>query len=231
MPSVQYGKTTIKFAVKVKKDLRTHYISVESDKGVILQGPRVPVATANKLILKKAQWIIDKLQRVKVVKAEPITTGSRVPYLGKQYYVEVKFSKRVSTAIATFNHSMFKIVVNPEVKPQAAIRTALEYFYKEKAVEKISPRVEKLSKQTGLTYNKLKYVRMGKRWGSCTADNNIIINTQAIKLPFSLIDYLIVHELSHTKVKDHSKEFYAEVAKHMSDWRKLDERISNGEAF
>ncbi|MFK7979605.1 MAG: M48 family metallopeptidase, partial [Saprospiraceae bacterium] len=64
-----------------------------------------------------------------------------------------------------------------------------------------------------------------KRWGSCTPANNIILNVAAIKLPFSLIDYLIVHELAHTKIKNHSKEFWAEVARHIPKWKTLDAKM------
>ena len=58
------------------------------------------------------------------------------------------------------------------------------------------------------------------------ATNNIILNTEAIKLPYTLIDYLITHELCHIKVKDHSKKFWAELSKHSANWRILDERIN-----
>lgn len=43
--------------------------------------------------------------------------------------------------------------------------------------------------------------------------------------PFSLIDYLIVHELIHTKIKSHSKEFWAEVSKYIGNWKELDEKM------
>ena len=68
-------------------------------------------------------------------------------------------------------------------------------------------------------------MQLEKRWGSCTPSNNIIINIDAIKLPFSLIDYLIVHELTHTKIKSHSKEFWAELSKHIPNWKELDEKM------
>ena len=95
----------------------------------------------------------------------------------------------------------------------------------EKAKDKIAPRVRKWSKLMGLEYNELKFIKLEKRWGSCTPSNNILINIDAFKLPFSLIDYLIVHELVHTKIKNHSKEFWAELSKHIPNWKELDDRM------
>jgi predicted metal-dependent hydrolase len=56
-------------------------------------------------------------------------------------------------------------------------------------------------------------------------ENKIIINSDAIKLPFTLIDYIIVHELAHIKHKSHSKEFDKEVVKFIPDWKYLDEML------
>ncbi|WDP93157.1 MAG: M48 family metallopeptidase [Desulfobacter sp.] len=71
----------------------------------------------------------------------------------------------------------------------------------------------------------VKFRRLTKRWGSCTRDNEIILNYDAVKLPFTLIDYIVVHELVHIKHKDHSKAFYQELAKYMPDWELLEEKL------
>jgi predicted metal-dependent hydrolase len=223
MPSVKYGKQTIHFTVHEQSGLRSHYISVEPGRKVIIKGSRLAPETAQRLILKKAKWIVDKLGKVKGLRNDDIVTGSRIAYLGRQYYAAIKADTRVADARLIFNHSSFKLLVNPGVKREPAIKKAIAAFYKEKAVEKILPRLEKWSKDTGLIYKKAKFMKMGKRWGSCTADNNIVLNPEAIKLPYSMIDYLLVHELCHTMVKDHSKRFWKEVGKHMREWKQYDD--------
>jgi len=125
-----------------------------------------------------------------------------------------------------FTHSKFEILLDPSLPDQgAAINEALQLFYREKAAIKITPRVKKWSKATGLTPAALKFRKLDKRWGSCTADNEIIFNHDAVKLPFTLIDYIVVHELCHIKHKDHSKAFYRELAKYMPDSAVLEERL------
>ena len=55
----------------------------------------------------------------------------------------------------------------------------------------------------------------------------VLVSITVIQLPFSLIDYVLVHELCHTKVKDHSKEFWAELSRHLANWKELDARVSS----
>jgi predicted metal-dependent hydrolase len=139
--------------------------------------------------------------------------------------VELFVNEELESIEIDFTHSQFKVSLPKELNNQSALKEAFKLYYRVKAIAKITSRVKKWSKETGLEYNELKFLELEKRWGSCTASNNIIINTEAIKLPFSLIDYLIVHELTHTKVKSHSKEFWAELSTHIPNWKELDEKM------
>lgn len=226
MPSVRYGTRVIEYAILEKEGLKGHYISVDNVDGVILKGKAVSPQMADKLILKKARWIIEKLQLVRSVAAGDIVTGSRLPYLGRSYYVQVVVNKQIDRVQIEFTWSRFIITINNSSVSQAEIQSALQNFYKQKAIEKIGPRVEKLSQQTGLVYQGLQFRKMNKRWGSCTAANRIILNIEAVKLPYSLIDYVIVHELVHTRVKDHSRAYWSLLGRHMRNWKTLDAKLN-----
>jgi len=225
MRRVQYGNRTIDYTVLVNERLNAHYISVQKGEGVVLKGKAVSDEHAKKLILKKAKWIIDKLDLVKSIGDDDIVTGSRIQYLGRKYYVEVFKNATHDSIHIDFTESKFKVYLPEGKSSQPEIKEAFDSFLREKAKEKITPRVVRWSKETGLQYNELKFMKLDKRWGSCTPSNNIIINIDAVKLPFSLIDYLIVHELVHTKVKNHSKEFWAEVSRYIVNWKELDEKM------
>ena len=227
MPVVYYGDQKIEYTFQENEGLKNHYITVEKGKGVVLKGKPITQSQADKLILKKARWILGKLELVKSIGVGDIVTGTRLPYIGKKYYTEIYRNPEIDKTQVEFNYSKFKIILPSTIENiQSEILVALDNFYRLKAKEKITPRVEKWSEKTGLKYNQLRYQKMEKRWGSCSNQNNILINTEAIKLPYSLIDYLIVHELCHTKVKNHSKDFWAELSKHLSNWKRLDERMS-----
>lgn len=226
MPKVQYGSKTIEYTFLKKESLKAHYISVDREKGVTLKGATLSLAQANQLILKKAKWIVEKLALVESIPVDDLVTGSRIQYLGKKYYVQVFQKNDIKKVSIEFNDSKFKIYQN-SAHTQEHLKIALENFFKEKSIEKIIPRMEKWSKETNLIYKEIKFRKLKKRWGSCTYDNKIILSINAIQLPFSLIDYLIVHELSHIKVKNHSKDFWIEVSKHLSNWEELDRKIKH----
>ena len=69
-------------------------------------------------------------------------------------------------------------------------------------------RVIHLTEKYDFTYRKITIRAMKTRWGSCSVQNNISINVGLIALSDELRDYVILHELVHTKIKNHSKEFW-----------------------
>ncbi|MBP0904953.1 M48 family metallopeptidase [Mariniflexile gromovii] len=225
MPKVQYGDKVIEYTFLPKEGLKSHYISVQKDTGVVLKGSPVPLEKEQAFILKKARWILEKLELVEAIGYDDIVTGSRIPYLGKKYYVEVFVKQGIDEVTIDFTESKFKVKVTNDQNNQDTLQGAFEDFFRAKAQEKILPKVKKWAKKTGLDFKDVKIRKLEKRWGSCTPTNSILINIDAIKLPFSLIDYLIVHELVHTKVKSHSKEFWAELSKHIPNWKELDDKM------
>ena len=225
MPNVKYGDKTIDYSFVKKEGLKSHYISVQKDSGVVLKGSSIPEEKEQALILKKARWILEKLQLVEAIGLDDIVTGSRIQYLGRKYYVQVFINDELESITIDFTESKFKVSTPSSLDNQEELKLAFEDFFRDKATEKIKPRIKKWSKETGLSFNELKIRKLDKRWGSCTPSNNILINIDAIKLPFSLIDYLIVHELVHTKIKNHSKEFWAELSKHIPNWKELDDKM------
>ena len=225
MRKVRYGNRWIEYSIEERQGLKWYYISVERHSGVVLKGIGIKTELAIQVVLKKAKWILDKLNLVRFEKHAEIVTGSRLMYLGKSYYVEVIKDPVINNVVVSFNYSRFKIQLNPDAT-QVDIKAALEIFYKEKAVEKLTQRVQILSDRTSLPYNGLSFRKMARRWGSCTPGNKIIINYDAVKLPYSLINYSVVHELCHTKIKDHSKAFWSLLRKHEPKWKELDSHIS-----
>jgi hypothetical protein len=74
-------------------------------------------------------------------------------------------------------------------------------------------RLNQLAEKHGFIYNRVFVRKQKTRWGSCSAKNNISLNTKLLLLPEKLMDFIILHELVHTRVKNHSKDFWEELLK------------------
>ena len=93
------------------------------------------------------------------------------------------------------------------------------------AKELLRNRLGELAKQYGYTFNRV-FIRQQKtRWGSCSAKNNISLNAKLTSLPKELMDYVILHELVHTRVKNHSKDFWNTLDKYVKNSKKIDKKL------
>ena len=93
------------------------------------------------------------------------------------------------------------------------------------AKRRLSRRLKCLAEKHGFAYNRVFIRNQKTRWGSCSPKNNISLNMKLVRLPDELIDYVILHELAHTRVKNHSKDFWREMYRLVGDARRLDSRL------
>lgn len=90
-----------------------------------------------------------------------------------------------------------------------------------KTRRQLTGRLNSLAIKHGFTFNRLSMRSQRTRWGSCSHNNNISLNVRLVLLPGDLVDYVILHELVHTRIPNHSKGF----------WEELDRHVGNSKVF
>jgi hypothetical protein len=91
----------------------------------------------------------------------------------------------------------------------------LKPIEREKAKAILTERLSYLAGEYGFRYNRVFIKNQKTIWGSCSGKNNINLNMNLIRLPVELRDYVLLHELVHTRIKNHSKKFWAELDKYV----------------
>ena len=88
-------------------------------------------------------------------------------------------------------------------------------------------RIGELAQLHNFVYNRVSIRKQKTRWGSCSTKNNINLNANLLHLPSELIDYVLLHELVHTRVKNHSKDFWDELETVVPNARKVDRKLKD----
>jgi hypothetical protein len=163
------------------------------------------------LIQKKQRWIdknmkfFRQMAKINLQRNQLLLYGNRY-----NYFYDSTFAQKV-----VINHE-FKTILAKRDLLEIAI---LEKWYKDVAKKHLTNRLTELSEKLNFAYKKL-YIRNQKRkWGNCSKNQNISLNWRLIKAPVFVIDYIIVHELIHTVVMNHSHKFWTLLKSHYPDYR------------
>lgn len=143
--------------------------------------------------------------------------------IGKSHSLIIRPSE--SSEIKISRHGQHIVLDLPEHKDMdhpdvvRIVRDAVISALRLEARSYLPKRLSFLSSKLDLTYERVRFSHAGGRWGSCSSKGTISLNIALMKLPFELIDYVIVHELSHTRHMNHSAEFWKLVASADPDYR------------
>lgn len=220
--------------VILKKNSRFKRLSVRMApvKGVWINVPygisyqeAISFAKANKA------WIIENLQKTKSKEKKQTLFTDKTTFRTHYHSLKIK-ADMVMNYSAKLNNGTLEVVypINTDI-----LNPSLQNFIKKSIVETLRreanyylpKRLNELAQKCGFTYTSVSVKNTKSRWGSCTHDNKINLCIHLMRLPKDLCDMVILHELCHTLVKNHSKDFYYLLGQHCSELERKRKEIKN----
>ena len=234
---LEYGNNRIEYSVIRSKRVKTSEITVDDDKVIIRTPFGKPLSEIEKIIEEKASWILKKQQEHKKVIPEIIKPTfeeeSTLPYLGKNYRIRVargggeEETYLDGNKIELVNGEFLIYLSNSEHSSSPKqIKTLYEKWLMRKASMLLEDRVKHYSKELELDRDhhhhrtsQIIIKNQKSRWGSITKGNVINLNVNVLKAPLDVIDYIVLHELCHLKIKEHSHSFWDYLNKFMPNYQ------------
>jgi len=196
---------------------KTISVIVERDRSVIV---RAPLNTSKELIEneinKRKRLIQNKINHNQKYpfdkQTKEFVSGESLLYLGKNYKLYITDDPVDGVVFDS------KFFINKSNQRNA--NKLFKEWYLDSASKIIIPKVKSIAKEIGVKYNSLNILDLKYRWGSCTPKDNIHFNWRLIKAPMNVIEYIIVHELTHLLESNHTPEFWNRVAAQLPNYDK-----------
>jgi predicted metal-dependent hydrolase len=185
----------------------------------------LPYKAGEAFALSKMTWI--KANQIINVSAS-LQSGHAIGKAHRLYLEVEPLARKVTTRVAANEvrilYPSTYTATDAEVQ-DAAHKASIRALRKE-AEALLPQRLRALSAQTGLDFATVAVKQLKSRWGSCNTHKEIVLNLYLMQLPWHLIDYVLVHELTHTKVMQHGAPFWKEMERHLPNAKALRKQMS-----
>jgi len=205
-------------------------ITIKPFTGVRVSVPRyVSFKKAKQATEERIDWIKSHLSKMK--KAEDLFTVFNLDtkFQTRTHHLVMKVSD-IDTLRSIVRNNKISVTIPQsnkiaDAEVQTEIRKAIERAWRKEAKEYLPARVKVLAEKHKFSFKNVAIKNTKTRWGSCSFSNNINLSLHLMRLPDHLVDYVILHELVHTKVKNHSKDFWQLLDIVSGNARKLDREV------
>ncbi|MBN2572100.1 MAG: M48 family metallopeptidase [Ignavibacteriales bacterium] len=191
----------------IRSKRKTISLEITSDAKIVIKAPHyVSINYLEDFIIRKKDWIIKKVNIIKErnqLKSKRIFSDKgKILFLGKDFDIN-------------FNHNSKRITLGEKllipIKYKCDTKKYVINWYKKQARIILNKKVFEIAQKFGFNYRSIRISDAKTRWGSCSGKNNLNFSWRIIMAPIQIIDYIIIHELIHTEIKNHSREYWNKV--------------------
>ncbi|NKQ39955.1 MAG: M48 family metallopeptidase [Sulfurovum sp.] len=211
--------SSFQYRVIKKKNIKHLYIRIKDGEALITANKNISQSHISEFVQSKSSWIQQHLKNSKT--KEHLTDKDALIYLlGKRYTIKVIHDLTTKEEFMEIDSSTANFVLR-SMPTHNKLQTLRDNYYKKFCHATISPLVSQYSKEMNLQAKKITYRNNKTRWGSCSSQNNISLNSRLMILPKSIIIYVVIHELAHIKHKNHSLRFWRLVEHYCPNYKEL----------
>ena len=182
-----------------------------------------------KLIEKRKFWTIERINAKK--ERRKLIENNKILLLGKELDIDIKENLLLKNG-GFCEYSNDKLIVNiSKSYSEEILENIIKSWYKTKCLSLIKERVEFYSNAYNFKYNKITIKEQKTVWGTCNSNNDLTFNWKVIFFDINVVDYLVIHELTHTIYKNHSKDYWEKVKSIIPNYKELNGKLKNNFAF
>lgn len=213
----------------VKKNIKNLHLSVLPPDGKVrVSAPEALSDDAIAMFVRtKIGWIRKQQEKFELQPRQSerqYVSGETLYVWGRQYFLRVEYSYKGNSLVLSGDNAILTVRKESTVKQR---ETFVNEWYRtllKAEVEKYLPKWEKI---TGLQCSSWQSKYMTTKWGTCnTSTGKIWLNLQLAKKPIECLEYVILHELIHLKVRNHGPEFVTEMNRYMQNWREIRNQLN-----
>jgi len=210
--------------IRAKRNARAVYVRLKINQAGELEAtlpPRAPLRAVNHLLNDARDEIRSLLQKHAAKTVIYYEDGQAIGHSHRLSIVVDETSTKPSRSI---KHQMLRVTLprGSELTSSVSqdyIRASVKKALEKEARAYLPRRLQHMADTYGMTFESVRYGNQRGRWGSCSSQGTISLNVGLMSLPLELVDYVLVHELCHTKHMNHSTAFWELVETCMPDYR------------
>lgn len=199
----------------VRKKTSSIRLSLRSPTKILITCPWLtPEFVIKKFVNSNADWIFKN--SLKFVTTPKITSIQKINILNNDYQLII--NKTFQNSVIIFENER-KIFINASNLSEAHLKTVLEKRIKRLSLSLIQNEIEKIKKEHPFKYRTITVRNQKTRFGSCSSHGSLNFNWQIIFFPLDKFRHILLHELVHLKIKNHSHHFWQTLGIYDPDWK------------
>lgn len=206
----------------LKRSPRAKYVRLEIDEeGLTVVVPRrFDTVSLDEILQRRASWILRELEKLSrrtgAEKSSSLRSGDSVPYLGRELRLRI-IQGGQNHACIQMNGD--ELLITRPVSPQNGANLILEMWFRRQAAGFLRHRVMLIASKLGVRHGRITIRGQKTRWASCSPRGNLSFNWRLMMAPEAVVDYVIIHELTHLREMNHTERFWRLVAERCPTWK------------